>query len=616
MLNGAGVLKGARPALILAALLASSAAAAPLWEEAAWLRLLHYKAGLSDAKPGPFFMAPSGNRDPRAELEALSTALHAPAPTGGEPSYCSFPARTAWLSERSGLNAGVLLAPCRRFADWAALLDAGGISLIFASAYLNNPSSMFGHTFLRIERRQGAKASRILDNTFNFAAETGDQSGLTFALKGLLGLYPGKYTAVPYYMKAQEYGNIEFRDLWEYRLVLSTEEISRLAAHAWEMGPADFPYFFFSKNCSYHLMPALEAAAPRLNLMPGSPAIVAPVDTVLAVAAAPGLVSEIIYHPSHASTLRARRALLTRRERSAAKDYARGRVEEADAYAAGLPAQRRALVLDAAQDLILYEHGFSPDAPPAVRALERPVLIRRGRLDAPTIDPGRPAWAAPPEEGHLRHRFMAGAGVERGGGFGELSWRAGLHAFSDPSRGYLPGNAIEGFTGRLRYDGGSRHVYVRDLRVIDILSLTPFENWTKKPSWALGTGLDTAFETGAAPADALVYDGHLGTGLSFGNNLGTGIAAGLAAGEFAVGSILRGGGRLGGGLRLIAAQDLGKFRITLEGALSGFFLGDRRPNHRLKACVNLSLSRDRALRGEFLMRGPHREGMLNAIIYH
>ncbi|MBI2362151.1 MAG: DUF4105 domain-containing protein, partial [Elusimicrobia bacterium] len=318
-----------------------------------------------------------------------------------------------------------------------ALMYAGGVSLIFASAYLNNPSSMFGHTFLRMERSAVKDDARLLDHTLNFSAETDETSGVLFAFRGLFGLYPGKYSAAPYYYKVQEYGNIEFRDLWEYRLALSSGEVAALVAHSWEMGRAVFPYYFLSKNCSYQLMPALEAAVPRLELMPGSPPVVGPVDTLLATLAVPGLLKERVYRPSHATLLRQRRAMLSADERRAAWAYAAGRPEEGDGLSAPFPGPRRALVLDAAQDLILYRHGFRPDAPEAVRGLERPVLVRRGRLSAEPTPVAQPEWAAPPEEGHLRRRLTAGAGGRRGGAFGEVAWRPGLHAFADRSRGYL-----------------------------------------------------------------------------------------------------------------------------------------------------------------------------------
>lgn len=617
-----GVRTGAR--LFFIALLCAGAARAESdpWRDPEWTRLLHYKKGKSDAKPGGFFLTPNGDRDPRAEYEAMTRALSDetpdPSPPGGDPAgpeplRCRFPARTRWLAGRLGLDAETLLAPCRRFAYWSGLMRAEGVALVFASAYMNNPSSMFGHTFLRVER---SGSDRLLDNSLNFAAETGDQSGMLFAVKGLAGLYPGKYTAAPYYMKVAEYGSIEFRDLWEYRLALKPEEVRALIEHAWELGQATFPYFFFSKNCSYQLMPALEAAAPRLSLFPGSPPVVGPVDTLLAVVDTPGLVRERLYRPSHATVLRERRASMSRAERRAAKSYADGRVERGDALSAAMAPPRRAVVLDAAQELLLYRHGFNPEVSDAVRKLERPILVRRGRLEAPSQDPPAPAWAAAPEEGHLRRRLRFGAGARRGGPFAELGWRPGLHALEDRGPGYLPGNAIESFSWRVRYDEPSERFHVRDLRVLEILSLTAFEDWTRKPSWALGTGLDTAYETGREPWDALIYDGYLVSGLSAGDRAGSGIAAVLAGPEFAVGSPLRGGGRLGGGIRLQSAVEFGPLRAVLRGGLSGYFLGDRRPNHRLEAVFNFALSRDRSLRAGFETRGPHREGRLSLILHH
>lgn len=613
MNRGAGVRKGARPFLFLVLALAlplRASGAAALWEDPEWLRLLHYKRGVSDAKAGAFFLSPDGRSDPRAELSALTASLSDASP---EPARCRFPARVAWLAERLGRDAAPLLAPCAKFAAWRDLLAAEGVALVFASAYMNNPSSMFGHTFLRLER---VGPDRLLDNSLNFAAETAETSGVAFAYRGLTGLYPGKYTAMPYYMKVQEYGGIENRDLWEYRLALTGAEVARLAAHAWELGHAEFRYYFLSKNCSYQLMPALEAAAPRLTLF-GEPPVVGPMDTVLAVQETPGLVRETVYRPSHATTLRQRRALLSRAERRAAWAYAGGRAEEGDSLAASFPPARRALVLESAHDLILYRHGFNPEIAASVRALERPILVRRGRLDAETPPPARPSWARPPHEAHRRKRLGIGAGARRGGAFVEASWRPGLHALEDAAPAYLPGNAIEAFSARLRYDGPTDRPYVRDLRVIDIVSLTPFDSWTRKPSWVLSTGLDTAYHAGRGPADSLVYDGRLATGLTLGRPEGGRALLGLlAGGDFAVGPVLRDGGRLGGLLGLLGAFDAGPLRAAVRASLGGSLVGDRRPDHRLAASFDWRLKRDRSLRASYFMNGPHREAQLNAVVFH
>ena len=596
----------------------SRARAEKLWEDPVWLRLGHWKptgprgAPSSDATAG-FFASPEGRRDPRAELEADLDGLFT---AGGDSSTrCRFPGRAAWLAERLGLDpAAFAEGECSKYLAWRKLLDADSATLIFASAYLDNPSSMFGHTFLRVGRR-GTDGDALRDNTLNFSADTGSDGGVLFAVKGLLGLYPGKYTVMPYYMKIAEYNAMENRDLWEYSLSLSSSEVDRLAAHAWEMGQAEFPYYFFSKNCSYQLMPALEAAAPRVSLMPGSPAIVGPVDTLISVRRS-GLASGPKFRPSHGTVMTARRSLLTRAERRAAEAYASGRTDEGDRLSAGLPSARKALVLDSAEDYVLYKKGFSPDVSEDVRALERPILVRRARVPETSVDPPAPAWAAPPEEGHLRHRLTVGEGAYNGGSFTEVSWRPGYHDLSDRPRGFLPGAAIEGFSARIRYDRDEKHLYVRDARLVEILSVAPYDPWTRKPSWSAGTGLDTAFELGKPAYRSLIEEGHVGTGLSATPWDGA-LSFALAQAEGSVGSPLRDGYRAGGALRGGLVFDVGpRWRGLLDGALSATAFGDRTPNHRLRAALNWAPSRDVSIRAEGLLRGPHREAGIYGALYY
>jgi hypothetical protein len=254
--------------------------------------------------------------------------------------------------------------------------------------------------------------------------------------------------------------------------------------------------------------------------------------------------------------------------------------------------------------------------PEEVRALERPILIRRARVPEVTGDPPPPSWAAPPEEGHLRHRLMAGEGFRKGGSFTELSWRPGYHDLLDRPRGFPPGAEIYGFSGRARYDKDEKHFYVRDLRLIEILSLSPWDSWTKKPSWTEGTGLDTAFELGKPAYRSLVYEGHVGSGVSAAPWDGA-LAFALAQLEGSVGSALRDGFTAGGALRAGFTVDLNaRLRVVLDGALSARPFGDPTPNHRLRLGLNWAPSANRALRVEGMMRGPYREAGVYAILYN
>ena len=74
------------------------------------------------------------------------------------------------------------------------------------------------------------------------------------------GGFPGRFYVMPYYVKVQEYSNIESRDLWEYELSLSPAQVQRLVMHAWETRTTEFDYLFLTRHCSYQLLTLLEVA--------------------------------------------------------------------------------------------------------------------------------------------------------------------------------------------------------------------------------------------------------------------------------------------------------------------------------------------------------------------
>src|SRR5688500_15186877 len=139
---------------------------------------------------------------------------------------------------------------------------------------------MYGHTLLRVDAADQDERTRLLAYSISFAAATNETNGLIFAVKGLFGGYPGVFAMLPYYVKVREYSDLENRDLWEYELDLSPEELERVLRHAWELLPAYFEYYFFDENCSYHLLALLQVARPDLELTAPFRLWALPVDTV------------------------------------------------------------------------------------------------------------------------------------------------------------------------------------------------------------------------------------------------------------------------------------------------------------------------------------------------
>jgi len=145
--------------------------------------------------------------------------------------------------------------------------ECGSLTLIFASYLHEQSASMYGHTFSEVER-VGSFFGKSLCSIYavNFGADVPRQSGFLFAVYGLSGVYRGRFSTLPYYMKVQEYSHLESRDLWEYRLALDPGSMDRFIRHLWEMGSASMSYFFLNKNCSYQLLPLLEVARPSMRL--------------------------------------------------------------------------------------------------------------------------------------------------------------------------------------------------------------------------------------------------------------------------------------------------------------------------------------------------------------
>jgi hypothetical protein len=193
-----------------------------------WHLLLHYRANLfggytSEQDDPGFFLAPEGKTDPQAELDATLRQFFSPELVGRskQPAQCAFVARYAWLGEQLTFDPIQLPPmPCERFERWIEEFHARSVTLVFPSAFMNNPASMFGHTFLRIDQEGQTAQTRLLAYTINFAADVPPDEGLAYPVRGIFGGYRGQFSTVPYYLKVQEYRDIENRDIWEYRLNL------------------------------------------------------------------------------------------------------------------------------------------------------------------------------------------------------------------------------------------------------------------------------------------------------------------------------------------------------------------------------------------------------------
>jgi len=494
----AGTAGGADDAYL--AELTRRAAETRLYEQRYWHLLLHYRENpgvgyTSEADDPGFFMAPNGKTNPQAELEATLTKFFSDELVGRtrQPAQCAFVARYHWLKSQLAISDRRLPSQrCERFQSWFAEMNAQSITLIFASAFLNNPSSMFGHTFLRIDQKNQTEQTRLLAYTINYSAEVTTTNKLAFAVLGVTGGFKGYFSAIPYYIKVQEYRDLENRDIWEYRLNLSEDQVTRMLMHAWELDNTYFDYFFFKENCSYHILSLLEVADPRLHLTDRFIAWTVPADTVRVITEQPGLVAGIAYRPSQSTQIRRKRSMLSEAEDQWVRRLIGDPTAADSADFTRLRPDRQTFVLDLATDYLRYLSATAPESDAApYRDRQRALLVTRSLIKVPSADiPIRP-FTERPELGHGTSRVGLGGGWRQDEFFEELSVRAGYHDLLDPGLGFTPGAQIEAMSFSFRHYNKRDQSRLERCKLLDIVSLTPVDALFKSPSWKISAGYDT-----------------------------------------------------------------------------------------------------------------------------
>lgn len=453
-----------------------------------WINLGHYETGKlggwrSYVDDPAFFLARNGSTDPAAELQATLIAIQAPANLGDQHAQCKYPARTRWLREQ--LQLPDLPAPdCREYKVWFADINPHSTVLIYPAAYLGSPSSMFGHTLLRIDQADAlSNNTAMLSYALNFGAFIeGDDNSMLYAWRGLMGGYPGVFALMPYRDKMKEYSRLENRDLWEYQLNLTPEETGRMVEHVWELRQIQFDYYFFDENCSYRLLELLEVARPGVELTDDFPITAIPTDTVRSIKQA-GMIEEIEFRPSRERELLARAKPLSEPEQELALGISEGQLQPDDSALQALPAGKQAEVQDAAYRLLRY-NAENEDRNEAVADRSYALLRAMNKNPPPPLDIPRPELA---EEGHPSRTWQLGAGSRDNDAFAEYGLRMAYHDLYDNLAGFPLGAQIEIAQLKLRqYQNNDWKL--QQLDIATIRSLTARSELLKPISWQVNGG--------------------------------------------------------------------------------------------------------------------------------
>lgn len=474
-----------------------------------WHILLHMPSETSEIDDEVFFLSPNGMDNAEAELEATIAALVNEEVFDDNATACRFPARKWWLSKELNMK-DLPQVECRKFDDLVGRVDPQAVSLIFPSAYINSPASMFGHTFLRID---SSYKSKMLSHAINYAAnaDSSTENGMVFAIKGLVGGYYGNYSLLPYYEKIKEYRDTEERDMWEYDLDLNPEEMMQMMRHIWEIHDTYSWYYFFTENCSYNMLWLIEVAKPSVHLREYFNYQVLPPETIH-VAVSEGIVTKRHYRPARRSKLLAYESHLNDSDINDVFSLARANtLPQTFLKSSAKAAQTQRYILEASSEFIEYDF-LAGDINASVYSKRlhsilgaRASLGKGERIEIPVpVDP---------MEGHRALRVRAEAGVREDDGIGFLGVRPANHDIRDSDVGFLRGTQIEFFD--LLFSYGKDDFNVEKATLINIVSLAPRSKFFKPFSWRLNTGWDRKYLS-----DSTKFTSNASAGLTWGNDLG------------------------------------------------------------------------------------------------
>ncbi len=588
-----------------------------LYDDPQWLALLHYDGERAPRGARDFFLAEDDDWNPRAELHAALRAFLDPGASaaGDQNPQCVFIARRRWLKDRLGIDDATLPpASCEAYERWRASLDVRGLTLVFVEGFMNNPASVFGHTLLRIDVAGAAEPEEILGWAVDFTAQTGDDDGVVYMAKGLTGRYPASFGVRPYYQQLKRYSDWENRDIWEYHLNLDESQRELLLMHLWELQSVEFPYYFFTRNCSYELLRLLDASVAELDASAGFRGAVIPVDTVRKITERPGFVTDVRYRPSPATKLRAALRGLASGDESRVREIVEGRLDPAEEALAKLPRARHARILEVAYEQLRYSYLAGDVSEAASRGLSLKILVARSRLgDVPSgADSGAQVEVPTirPDEGHDSSLVGVSGGWRDGEAFIDLRLRPAFHDLMDNGAGYPEAMVVRFFDTDLRIYPQSGRVRLQELTLIELGSLSPRSSAFRPFAWSAGTGLATRRvpDKDGNLKDASVWGSQFGAGLAWDPAPGL-LVYGLADARLDVGTELEDSFSLGPGARLgvMVGGREGRLRGQLFGEVTPFVLGDTTTWVRAGGAARLTTSRNTALTLECSFNQIHNE---------
>ena len=452
-----------------------------LSKTAQWHRLLHFKNGESEIDDKRFFFAKDGKINPKAELKASIKKLISDKSDDENSTLCRYPSRSNWILEQiPELKKKIKIPQCKALKKELKELGAKHVTLILASAHINSPASAFGHTFLRIDNNPNTP---LLSYAVNYTAQTTKDNGFVYAYQGLFGGYKGRYSIDPYYKKLKEYSDLEQRDIWEYTLDLTQEQIDRMVLHIFEIRHFYADYFFLAENCSYNLLWLIEVATKKSNLTNQFNFKAIPIDTLRAVVNKK-LVKKTLYRPSKRKKILALSEAIQNNSKALdfaqSNDYNFSKIEN-------LTKEDKIASLELATALLKIRRSENKISKKEYLPKFLKILRYRSRLGK--VDKKDIPTPSSPKDGHLSSKASLSYMTDK---IVKVRAKVSYHDIYDNDNGYISGAYISFLNTAIEYK--DNNIFLEEIDFLNIKSYAIQDAIFKPISWQVAVGAKRIFK--------------------------------------------------------------------------------------------------------------------------
>ncbi len=412
---------------------------------------------------------------------------------------CLFPSRYLFLKKHFNLEAEIR---CEKFSQWTEHYRPEKLLLVYASQYLSNPASVFGHSFLLLPSPKQTKGFWL---SFNYAASIPvNTSGVGYIYGGLTGGFQGDYSTLPYYQRLFQYGSVENRELWHYEVLLSSEELTFFLAHLWELvHAADFTYYFLDENCAGILLRTFAAILPDMEDQSALPVYVHPIEVIHRLDQK-GRLGKVDLVPSQGNILRASLDRLSSDEKQTVHRVIKNP-----------PQSHIELNQKASEALIHYtaykSHQNQGVLPEELKSLERTAHIERSRFSTPPFEfPKESLLSSAPHLAHYSKMAEVGGSYLNQSLALDFGFRFAIHDLLDPDAGFIKNSAVEG--GRLKLSATENSLWLQEFTIAHIDNYQPLYKFDPKASWRIKASFKENLLT-ESKSD-LFFDLHSAYGMS------------------------------------------------------------------------------------------------------